>query len=290
HIHEEKDGDEVWCYEQDPLINYSLARFFLCFAIPMMIMVVAYGLSALQIRQHMNILQTKHRERLNSNIGSMNGENNRLSITATTTQGSINNLHRQIPQNKTKGSYNNLQLGAGQAHEIGEPVQYIAGDKPQIVIHSPQGEKRLIALSETGDESANEKLKEVYVEMEAIGAASAESRARRILSGLGFTTEMQQRPVNHFSGGWRMRVSLARYAKAFLLQRELCVFCSLSAQFKKMYKQKLKEQEKAFHKQEKQLKDMKASGQSKKQAEEKTKAQQGRKNKKGGKKGADAEE
>ncbi|XP_048582117.1 neuropeptide Y receptor type 1 isoform X2 [Nematostella vectensis] len=143
HIHEEKDGDEVWCYEQDPLINYSLARFFLCFAIPMMIMVVAYGLSALQIRQHMNILQTKHRQRLNSNIGSMNGENNRLSITATTTQGSINNLHRQIPQNQTKGSYNNLQLGAGQAHEIGEPVQYIAGDKPQIVIHSPQGISRV---------------------------------------------------------------------------------------------------------------------------------------------------
>uniref|UniRef100_A0A1S4LG95 Uncharacterized protein n=2 Tax=Ixodes scapularis TaxID=6945 RepID=A0A1S4LG95_IXOSC len=50
----------------------------------------------------------------------------------------------------------------------------------------------------------------VYEELQVIGADSAESRARRILAGLGFTREMQDRPTNHFSGGWRMRVSLAR--------------------------------------------------------------------------------
>lgn len=55
-----------------------------------------------------------------------------------------------------------------------------------------------------------ERLNEVYEELQAIGADSAEPRARRILAGLGFDKEMQDRPTKQFSGGWRMRVSLAR--------------------------------------------------------------------------------
>lgn len=54
-------------------------------------------------------------------------------------------------------------------------------------------------------------LHQVYEELRAIGAAAAEAKARRILAGLGFTPEMQNRPTKKFSGGWRMRVSLARY-------------------------------------------------------------------------------
>merc|ERR1712018_242014 len=55
-----------------------------------------------------------------------------------------------------------------------------------------------------------DRLNEVYDELRAIGSDQAEPKARRLLSGLGFTKEMQERPTNKFSGGWRMRVSLAR--------------------------------------------------------------------------------
>lgn len=58
--------------------------------------------------------------------------------------------------------------------------------------------------------SPRSRLDQVYEELRAIGAASAEAKARRILAGLGFTPEMQNRPTKKFSGGWRMRVSLAR--------------------------------------------------------------------------------
>ncbi|KAK2864639.1 hypothetical protein Q7C36_003793 [Tachysurus vachellii] len=71
-------------------------------------------------------------------------------------------------------------------------------------------EKSLQALLEKGEDSVTERLEKVYEELRAIGAAAAEAKARRILAGLGFTPEMQNRPTKKFSGGWRMRVSLAR--------------------------------------------------------------------------------
>ncbi|XP_041068892.1 ATP-binding cassette sub-family F member 1 isoform X1 [Carcharodon carcharias] len=71
-------------------------------------------------------------------------------------------------------------------------------------------ERQLQALLEKGDDRAGERLQKVYEELRATGAAAAEAKARRILAGLGFTPEMQNRPTKKFSGGWRMRVSLAR--------------------------------------------------------------------------------
>lgn len=70
--------------------------------------------------------------------------------------------------------------------------------------------KKLEEQQEAGSTKITERLKEVYEELRAIGADSAEPRARRILAGLGFSREMQERATKNFSGGWRMRVSLAR--------------------------------------------------------------------------------
>ena len=50
---------------------------------------------------------------------------------------------------------------------------------------------------------------EIHARLGAIGAYSAPARAARILAGLGFSEDAQNRPCKEFSGGWRMRVALA---------------------------------------------------------------------------------
>ena len=53
------------------------------------------------------------------------------------------------------------------------------------------------------------RLAEIHERLIAIEAHSAPARAARILVGLGFDEEAQHRPLESFSGGWRMRVALA---------------------------------------------------------------------------------
>ncbi|WP_199118483.1 ABC-F family ATP-binding cassette domain-containing protein [Pedobacter sp. ASV28] len=54
------------------------------------------------------------------------------------------------------------------------------------------------------------KLSDKQQEFEALDGYNIEYRANEILAGLGFSTNDQQRPLNTFSGGWRMRVMLAK--------------------------------------------------------------------------------
>lgn len=51
---------------------------------------------------------------------------------------------------------------------------------------------------------------ELHAALDHIGGYTAIARAARLLSGLSFTTDQQQHPVNSFSGGWRMRLNLAQ--------------------------------------------------------------------------------
>ncbi|XP_075547250.1 ATP-binding cassette sub-family F member 1 isoform X2 [Dermacentor variabilis] len=97
--------------------------------------------------------------------------------------------------------------------------EVVADDTPAVEVVLKADFKRTELLEEQkkleddaarGNLKNQDRLTEVYEELQLIGADSAEARARRILAGLGFTREMQDRPTKQFSGGWRMRVSLAR--------------------------------------------------------------------------------
>ncbi|GIY09530.1 ATP-binding cassette sub-family F member 3 [Caerostris darwini] len=60
------------------------------------------------------------------------------------------------------------------------------------------------------DSQTSGRLQEIYAELQQIEADKAPARASVILAGLGFSSEMQRKATKEFSGGWRMRIALAR--------------------------------------------------------------------------------
>ncbi|XP_077579099.1 ATP-binding cassette sub-family F member 3 isoform X1 [Stigmatopora nigra] len=74
-------------------------------------------------------------------------------------------------------------------------------------------EARLNARVANGTADGGEsvvRLSEIYGRLEEMEADKAPARASIILAGLGFSPKMQQQPTKEFSGGWRMRLALAR--------------------------------------------------------------------------------
>jgi ATP-binding cassette subfamily F protein 3 len=70
-----------------------------------------------------------------------------------------------------------------------------------------QLEERLVHAEEKEDLHA---ISDIHERLNTIGGYAARARAARLLHGLGFSSAMQAQPVASFSGGWRMRLNLAR--------------------------------------------------------------------------------
>ncbi|MBC7648062.1 MAG: ATP-binding cassette domain-containing protein, partial [Vitreoscilla sp.] len=78
----------------------------------------------------------------------------------------------------------------------------IEGD---VVLQAAQTEVDASELSGDGDRMGH-----AYMELYDAGAHDAEARAQALILGLGFKLSEVNNPVNSFSGGWRMRLQLAR--------------------------------------------------------------------------------
>ena len=91
---------------------------------------------------------------------------------------------------------------------------YIAQEAPageaspfETVLAADVERARLMAEADGCDDP--HRLGDIHERLIAIDAYSAPARAARILLGLGFDQEMQARPLDSYSGGWKMRVALA---------------------------------------------------------------------------------
>ena len=116
-----------------------------------------------------------------------------------------------------------LKLIAGVLHpdggniRLGQRVRlgYVAQEAPsgditplEVVLKADT--ERTALLEEAGHHEVDpHRIAEIHDRLLTIEADAAPARAAAILSGLGFSTEWQSRPMSSFSGGWRMRVALA---------------------------------------------------------------------------------
>ncbi len=78
----------------------------------------------------------------------------------------------------------------------------IEGD---TVLNAARAEVKASEATDDGDRMAN-----AYMALYDAGEHDAPSRAQALILGLGFKTTELENPVNSFSGGWRMRLQLAR--------------------------------------------------------------------------------
>ena len=117
-----------------------------------------------------------------------------------------------------------LRAIAGELQPDGGEIRLAARARlGHVVQEAPAGEASLLDTVLAADEeraalpaeldTAHPKphrVAEIHDRLIAIRADSARARAATVLAGLGFDAEAQARPVGAFSGGWRMRVALAR--------------------------------------------------------------------------------
>lgn len=96
----------------------------------------------------------------------------------------------------------------------GTRVGYIAQEAPsgaaspfETVLAADIERTALMEEAETCEDP--DRLGDLYERLDTIDAYTAPARAARILVGLGFDEEMQARPLDSYSGGWKMRVALA---------------------------------------------------------------------------------
>lgn len=109
------------------------------------------------------------------------------------------------------------------APDQGEAELPAAWEIAHVAQETPHSEDSALAWALAGDrelDRVNRELAEVghdgmrdaelHAQLEALDGYTAQARAGQLLHGLGFAPGQEHQPVNAFSGGWRMRLNLAR--------------------------------------------------------------------------------
>ena len=108
----------------------------------------------------------------------------------------IGYLRQEVATSRGRSALAEVLAGAGEVSGIERRMRHIEAE-----------------LTDAGDDEEVAELMDEYGRLhrfEALGGYGLESEARRILAGLGFGEADMARDIGEFSGGWMMRVALAR--------------------------------------------------------------------------------
>ena len=97
-------------------------------------------------------------------------------------------------------------------HVDDEVLDYVTNSDAEKKYLEAEEERLLRQLEDDDDadaEAIQERLESVTDRLAVMDARRANTRASAILTGLGFTLEMQKAKINSLSGGWKQRVALA---------------------------------------------------------------------------------
>ena len=89
-------------------------------------------------------------------------------------------------------------------------LQVALGAFEKVLLLEKEIEALGIELEKTGDEKTLHDYSDKLHELETLGGYSIHHKTEEVLQGLGFPNEDLKRPYKEFSGGWRMRVLLAK--------------------------------------------------------------------------------
>lgn len=112
--------------------------------------------------------------------------------------------HREVPVPEHISIYHlEREAAASEKTALEAVVEDVDKEREKL-----EAEAEELAASEEGANS--DRLMSVYERLDELDVDTASKRAGEILHGLGFNVQMQNKKTKEFSGGWRMRIALAK--------------------------------------------------------------------------------
>ncbi len=114
----------------------------------------------------------------------------------------IGYFSQDVGESAGKSALQEVLEGAGKVYELGlqmEEMEHTMGDADAME-----------AMSDEAMEKFMVRYGEVQMEYQNLGGYELETEAKAILDGLGIAESRQQLDISSFSGGWKMRIALAR--------------------------------------------------------------------------------